>query len=91
MNSIISSSSSSSSSSSRSSSGGSSNTQRAPRGPVDEMHVFFQKNVFSPRPETTVQVNFNAKTHLLNLKCKKKALAWARCTFSSLHLYYTND
>ena len=32
--------------------------------------MFFKK-VFSPRPEATVQVNFNAKAHLLNMKCKK--------------------
>ena len=31
----------------------------------------FVKKVFSPRPDTTFQVNFNATTHLLNLKCKK--------------------
>ena len=61
----------SSSGSSGSSSGSSSSsTQQSPRGPVDEMHVF-QKKVFPPRPEATFQVNFNAKTHLFNLKCKK--------------------
>ena len=52
---------SSSSSSSSSSSGSSSSTQRSARGTVDEMHVF-QKTVFSPRPETTFQVNLNATT-----------------------------
>ena len=57
--------SSSSSSSSRSS------TQRSARRAVDEMHVF-QKKVFSPRPEASVQVYFNAKTHLLKLRCKKR-------------------
>ena len=56
---------------SSSSSSSSSSTQRSNRGPVDEMHVF-QKQVFSPRPEATCQVNFNAKTHLFNLKCKKE-------------------
>ena len=40
----------------------SSSTQRSARGSVDEMHVF-QKKVFSPRPEATLQVNFNTKTH----------------------------
>ena len=72
----------------------SSSTQRSARRPVDEVHVF-QKKVFSPRPEATFQVNFNANTHLfLNLKCNKQtknAVAQARCTFLSLLLYYTND
>ena len=62
--------------SSSSSSSSSSSTQRSARGTVDEMHVF-QKKVFSPRPETTFQVNFNAKTHLFNLKCKKEKMAVA--------------
>ena len=46
-----------------SSSSSSSSTQRSARWAVDEMHVF-QKKVFSPRPEASVQVYFNAKTHL---------------------------
>ena len=45
-----------------------SSTQRSAKGPVDEMHVF--SKMFSPRPEATFQVNFVAKTHLFNLKCK---------------------
>ena len=54
----------------------SSSTQESSRGPVDEMHVC-QKEMFSPRPEATVQVNFNAKTHLFNMKCKKtKKTKW---------------
>ena len=35
------------------------------------MHVF-QKKVFSPRPEASLQVYFNANTHLLKLGCKQK-------------------
>ena len=54
----------------------SSSTQRSARRPVDEMYVV-QKKVFSPRPEATFQVNFNAKTHLFNLKCKKQKMAVA--------------
>ena len=55
----------------------SSSTQRSARRPVDEMHVFFQKKVFSPGPEASFQVYSNAKTHPLHLKYKttKKALA----------------
>ena len=30
-------------------------------------YMFFKKKVFSPRPEATVQANFNAKTHLFNI------------------------
>ena len=70
--------SSSSSSSSSSSGSSSSSTHRSARGAVDEMHVF-QKKVFSPWPEATVRVYFNAKTHILKLRCKttkkKSALA----------------
>ena len=64
----------------------SSSIQRSARGTVDEMHVF-QKKVLSTRPETTVQVYFNANTHLSKLRCyknKNSVLAKARCTFSSL-------
>ena len=53
-----------------SSSSSSSSTQRSARRPVDEMHVF-QKALFSPRPEASCQVYFNAKTHILKLRCKK--------------------
>ena len=72
----------------------SSSTQRSARGPVDEMHVF-QKKVFSPRPEAAFQVNFNAKTHLFNLKCKKTKKRNG-CRLGEMHLlslcsYYTND
>ena len=61
--------------SSSSSSSSSSSTQQSARGPVEEMHVF-QKKMFSPRPEATFQVNFNAKTHLFNMKCKKTQKKW---------------
>ena len=48
-----------------SSSSSSNSTQRSARGTVDEMHVFlFKKKVFSPRPEATCQVYFNATTHI---------------------------
>ena len=53
-----------------SSSSSSSSTQRFARRPVDEMHVF-QKALFSPRPEASFQVYFNAKTNILRLRCKK--------------------
>ena len=46
----------------------SSSTQRSARRAVDEMHAF-QKKVFSPRPEASFQVYFNAKTHILRLRC----------------------
>ena len=67
---MITSSSSSSSSSRSSSSSSSSSTQRLARGPVDETHVF-QKKVFSPRPEASFEVYFNAKTHRFKLRFKK--------------------
>ena len=57
-----------------SSSSSSSSTQRSARWAVDEMHVF-QKKVFSPWPEASFQVYFNATTHVVKLKCKNKALA----------------
>ena len=66
-----------------SSSSSSSRTQRSARGAVDEMHVF-QKKVFSPRPEASFQVNFNAKTHLFNLKCKKTKNG---CRLGEMHLF----
>ena len=78
-----SSSSSSSGSGSSSSISSSSSTQRSPRGPVDEMHVF-QKKVFSPRPEATFQVNFNAKAHLFNMKCKETENG---CRLGEMHLF----
>ena len=42
--------------------------------------MFFKQTMFSPRPEATCQVNFNAKTHLLSLKCNtnKKRLSLRR-------------
>ena len=51
----------------------SSSTQQSARGTVDEMHVFnlTKRKMFSPRPEAICQVNFNAKTHLLNLTANK--------------------
>ena len=67
---------SSSSSSNSSSSSSSSSTQRSNRGPVDEMHVF-QKEVFSPRPEATFQVNPDAKDTFFNLKCKTRQMVVA--------------
>ena len=51
-----------------------STTQQSARRPVDEMNVF-QKKVLSPRPEATVQVYFNANTHILKLRCKNGVLA----------------
>ena len=54
-----------------SSSSSSSSTQRSARRPVDEMHVFQKRKVFSPRPEASFQVYPDAKTHPLHLKCKK--------------------
>ena len=68
---------------SSSSSSSSSSTQRSARGTVDEMHVF-QKKVFSPRPEASVQVYFNAKTHLLRLRCKKTT---KKTSLSEMHLF----
>ena len=68
--------------SSSSSSSSSSSTQQSSRGPVDEMHVF--QKMFSPRPEATFQVNFNAKTHLFNLKCKKTKNG---CRLGEMHLF----
>ena len=62
----------------------SSSTQRSARGPVDEMHVF-QKKVFSPRPEATVQVKCNAKTHLFNMKCNKNKKNG--CRLGEMHLF----
>ena len=50
---------------------------------MDEMHGF-QKEMFSPRPEATFQVNFNAKTHLFNLKCKKTKNG---CRLGEMHLF----
>ena len=66
-----------------SSSSSSSSTQRSARGTVDEMHVF-QKKVFSPRPESSCQVNFNAKIHRFNLKCKKTKNG---CRLGEMHLF----
>ena len=66
-----------------SSSSSSSSTQRSARGPVDEMHVF-QKKVFSPWPEASFEVYFNATTHLLKLRFKKKE----KCSrLGEMHLF----
>ena len=55
---------------------------------MDEMHVF-QKEVFSPRPEATFQVYFNAKKHILKLRCETTKTMFSPRPDAPFRVYFT--